>query len=501
MSDSSIPFSLPHLKKKIAPKPKKCYSLSNMSLTRKVAHNTLIQFTGKIVSTLLGVIAIAMLTRYLGAERYGWYTTAITFLQFGAIVIDFGLIPVTAQMLSETKGENKTLFQNLLGFRITTAFLFFFLAPLISLFFNYPPQIKIAIAISAISFLGTAINQILIGYYQYKLKMYIQAIGEVVSRVVLIGGLFCVITASASFLNVIWAITFSGIAYTAVLLFSAAKDTPLTPRFDPKVWKAISVKMWPIALSIIFNVVYLKGDVLILTFFRSQTEVGIYGSAYRVVDIMSQTAMMFMGVILPLLAAVFVTKDKERFARRYQKAFDGVFLIAFPVVVGMAVLATPLIRLIAGEEFTPAGIPLQILSLAVLGVYIGSFFGHVAVAINQQKRTLFIYITCAVLTLTGYLVFIPKYGMFGAAWMSVFSELFVGIVLALVIYPLAKVKLNFSIFLKALFASGIMGVGVYFLSFLPVLALVPIGAGIYGGILFLTQAINRETIQEIIKLK
>lgn len=472
-----------------------------MSLTRKVAHNTIIQFSGKIASTLLGIIAIAMLTRYLGTERYGWYTTAITFLQFIGILTDFGLTPVTAQMMSESKGDTKKLFQNLLGFRIVTAFIFFFIAPFLSLFFHYPLQVKIAIGISALSFLSVAMNQVLIGYYQYKLKMHIQAIGEVVGRIALIIGLYLTVTSSASFLAVVLAITLSSLAYTLVLLFAAAKDTPLLPRFDMGVWKSIILKMWPIALSIIFNVVYLKGDVLILTFFRSQSEVGIYGSAYRVVDILSQTAMMFMGVILPLLAAVFSHKDTEKFERRYQKAFDGLFLIAFPVVVGVAVLATPLIRLIAGEEFIPAGIPLQILSLAVLGVYIGSFFGHVAVAINQQKRTLFIYITCAVLTLTGYLVFIPKYGMFGAAWMSVFSELFVGIVLALVIYPLAKVKLNFSIFLKALFASGVMGLGVSSLSFLPVLALVPIGAAIYGGILFLTQAINKETIQEIIKLK
>jgi len=72
-----------------------------MSLTKKVAHNTIVQIIGKIISTVLGLVAIGMLARYLGQEQFGWYITAISFLQFIGIVIDFGLVPVTAQMMSE----------------------------------------------------------------------------------------------------------------------------------------------------------------------------------------------------------------------------------------------------------------------------------------------------------------------------------------------------------------------------------------------------------------
>src|SRR3990167_5484988 len=113
-----------------------------MSLTKKIAHNTIAQIIGKIISTLLGLIAIGMMTRYLGTEQFGWYVTAISFLQFIGILIDFGLIPVTAQMLSEPGVDKTQLLKNLLGFRLVSAILFLGLAPFVAFLFPYPAEVK-----------------------------------------------------------------------------------------------------------------------------------------------------------------------------------------------------------------------------------------------------------------------------------------------------------------------------------------------------------------------
>ncbi|PIR77405.1 MAG: hypothetical protein COU30_02645, partial [Candidatus Magasanikbacteria bacterium CG10_big_fil_rev_8_21_14_0_10_38_6] len=156
-----------------------------MSTTRKIAHNTLIQISGKVVSTLLGLVAIGMMTRYLGQAQFGWYVTVISFLGFAGILIDFGLIPVTAQMMSEPKFDKTVLFKNLLGFRFVTAFVFFGIIPFLAWLFPYPREVNIAIGFVSLSFLAISMNQVLIGFYQTKLKMHVQVIGEVFGRLVL----------------------------------------------------------------------------------------------------------------------------------------------------------------------------------------------------------------------------------------------------------------------------------------------------------------------------
>jgi len=472
-----------------------------MSTTRKIAHNTIIQIVGKIFSTALGLLALGMMTRYLGTEQFGWYITTISFLGFIGILIDFGLIPVTAQMMSEPTHNKKELFKNLISFRFFTALLFLAIAPAIALFFPYPAQVKQAIALTAVAFLGVAMNQVFLGFYQTKLKMHIQVIGENIGRIILVVGLWLLIAKGASFLPLMIIVVLNSLAYTAVLWIGAKKYTPVSFAFDWSIWKAIMTKMWPIAISIIFNVVYLKGDIIILSLFKTQTEVGIYGAAYRVIDILAQTAMMLMGVMLPLLAFAWARQLKDDFKKYYQQAFDAMMLLAIPMMVGTIVLADKIMYLVGGEEFIISGRPLQILAIAVFGLYLGAVFGHAAVAINKQKQTMWIYISNAIITLIGYLIFIPMYGMYGAAWMTVFSELYAGLLLWATIKHYSQEKLELKTFSKIILASIVMGSILILLPNLNIFMLIILGIITYGIMIILTQAISRETIREIISIK
>ncbi|MFH1286703.1 MAG: flippase [Candidatus Magasanikbacteria bacterium] len=472
-----------------------------MSTTRKIAHNTLYQLIGKIISVTLGLIALGMMTRYLGQEQFGWYVTTIAFLQFIGILIDFGLIPVTAQMMSEPAFDKEKLFKNLIGFRFTTAVLFLGAAPLIALLFPYPTEVKIAIAFSTVSFLSIAMNQVLVGFYQTKLKMHIQAIGEVVGRIVLVLGLWFLMARGEGFIPIMIVIALSSIAYTIVLWTRASKETPVSFGFNKEIWKAIAIKMWPIAISIMFNVLYLKGDILILSWFREQTEIGLYGAAYRVIDILSQTALMIMGVMLPLLAYNWSRNLKAEFQKLYQQSFDAMMALAFPALIGTLLLANKVMLLVAGSEFQESGKTLQILALAIFGLYLGAIFGHAAVAINKQKQVMWIYISAAVLTVIGYFIFIPTYGMYGAAWMTVFSEIYTGTLLFAAVSHYSKIRLQTKALAKIFFSSIVMGAILLSFSHLHVLILVPLGILVYGFFLFSLGAVSKETMREIIKFK
>ena len=471
-----------------------------MSITKQVAHNTFFQILGKIISTFLGLAAMAMLTRYLGEEKFGWYITTISFLSFVGILIDFGMTPVTAQMLGEGKFEKSKLLNNLLTFRFFSALIFLSISPLFALFFPYPPEVKIAIAYTTISFLAIAINQVLIGFLQENLKMHIQATGEILGRIFLVLGLFFVIYNQGQFMDLMWIIILASVVYTGSLYLYIRKKIKLNFSFDKNIWLGIVYKMWPITVAIIFNVVYLRGDVLLLSYFRPQLEVGIYGAAYRVIDIVVQTAMMVMGVMLPLLANSWTQGKKEELQERYQLSFDAMMLIAIPMFTGLFLLAHEIMVFVAGEKFLTSGDALQILALAILGVFLGGVFGHLAVALNLQKKVLWVYISNAVITLTGYLIFIPKYGMYGAAWMTVFSEFYAGIMLIFVIKKYFYKALKLKLFSKILLASLVMGIFIYFIK-LPVLVTILLSSVVYFVVLLLTKAVTKNNLKEIISLK
>lgn len=474
---------------------------SRMSTNRQLAHNTIIQFGGKIISTILGMFALGLMARYLGTEQFGWYTSAIAFLQFIGIITDFGMTPVTAQMLSESDHDNDYLFRNLMWFRIVTTIIAFGAAPMIALALPYPPQVDAAIALTSISFIAIAVNQVLLGYNQTKLQMHIQAFGELLGRVVLVVSLWLLITRGESFLWFMGAVTLASVVFTATTLWFVRKQVSLRPAYDKKIWRSIVTKSWPIALSIICNVVYLKGDIVLMQWFVPQHDIGIYGAAYRVLDVITQSGMMLMGLLLPLLAFAWSRQDRALFTRHYQQAFDILMLFALPFTAGAIILATPVMTLIGGPEFAPSGPILAILSLAILGVYVGAVFGHLAVAINRQKETIWIYLTTAIITLIGYLVFIPRFGIYGAAWMSVFSEIYAGILLWWVIRRYVDHPLELRTTAKILVASIVMALITYALRALPVLLLIPISAIVYGMTIIGIGGISRATLREIISLR
>ena len=69
-----------------------------MSVARAIASNTAIQVAGKFAGNVLGILTIAIMTRALGRDGYGAFTTAISFLQFFGILVDFGLTLTMVRM-------------------------------------------------------------------------------------------------------------------------------------------------------------------------------------------------------------------------------------------------------------------------------------------------------------------------------------------------------------------------------------------------------------------
>lgn len=467
-----------------------------MSLTRAIAKNTIIQIAGKGISTLLGLLAVAIMTRALGVEKFGWYITASGFLQFIGILSDFGFIVTTSNMLSEPRFDKQKLLNNLFTWRLLTAVVFQLLAPAIILFFPYPAPVKIAVAIMTISFFCVSLNNIFVGYYQANLKMIIQTAGEIISRIILVLGLFFVSVGQLGFLPAITVVTIASAANTLYLFYKGPK---LKFEIDRYISKAIYNKIWPTAVTVIFNAFYLQGDRVILPLYAPQSDVGLYGAAYRVLDIVTQSIAMIMGIMMPLITFAWSRNLFQEFKKRCQTSFDLAFLFLLPMMTGIIVLATPIMKLIAGEEFAGSGIILKLLAIAILGLTMGNIFGYINLAISKQRQAMWIYISNAVLTTAAYFILIPKFGMYGAAWATIFSELYAGIALLLMAGYYSKFWPKLRSFIKILLSSFIMGLVLYKLQPLNIVISVLLGAVIYTICIIGLRVISKETFRELIK--
>ena len=244
----------------------------------------------------------------MGQAGFGLYTAANAYLQIFALILDLGINVTFSALLGEHAQDEeyeKRCVSALFTLRAVMAVIVLGLAPLLW-YLIYPTEHLMLLAIIALnaSVFFPAINQILIGLQQRHLRMHIPAIGEVVGRAFLLIGLLVGAAQGWTLVSLLWLVSIgSFLNFLFCLLFVQPRGR-IRLNWDPSFWKQTLVRSWPIGVSIAFNLVYFKADTFILSRVRSLAEVGLYGAAYRVLEILITVPFMYAGILLPLLSQV-----------------------------------------------------------------------------------------------------------------------------------------------------------------------------------------------------
>jgi O-antigen/teichoic acid export membrane protein len=470
-----------------------------MSIHKDIARNTIIHITGKMLGLVLSLIGIAAITRYLGLEGFGYYITAAAFLQFFGILVDFGFTLTTVQMIAKPGIDINRVMNSILSFRVLSAGIFLLLAPIVVWFFPYNIFIKLGVLITVASFFCVSVIQTMTGLFQQKMKMFQLTVAEVVGRMVFVGMIFLAIFLK---LNIYWifgAMTISSVINLALVFFYAKNHISWKWEIDFAIWKELIQRSWPIAISISFNLIYLRMDAIILSLSRTQSEVGLYGATYRVIDILTMLPAVFMGIVLPVAAQYFIDNKKVELKNLLQKAFDVLMIFSVPIVFGTFLISRPLMVFIAGEQFILSGDILQVLIVASGAIFATSLFSYAVVAVNKQKSMMWGYLFAAITTLVGYLIFIPKFGYWGASWMTIYSEFLILVWSAIMVYKTIKFFPSLKIFLSAIPAALIMIFVLNFFNGLHVIWLLLIAGVVYFSFLYLFGGIKKGTVRGLLR--
>ena len=465
--------------------------------TSAIAKNYLVQFGSRVLAVTLGLITLAIMTRALGDTGFGEFTTAVTYLQMVAVLVDLGLTLVLIQMISTPGADEDRLGSAFLGLRLVSNTLIFALATVLAFLTPYNLVIKLAISAGAIGYLALSTTGMLTGFFQKHLAMWRASLAEIVNRVLTLILVILAVRAGYGVIMMVSILTISNVIHMMLLIFFAQSFARIRPTLDFAIWKSAVSLSWPIGLSIFFNLLYLKSDVMILGLYFPQSEVGVYGAAYRVLDVFTALPVMYMGLVLPHLVATWSQRLKEEFNQRLQQTFDFFSIVVLPLLFGTPLVAVPLMILIAGGEFERSGAVLPILMLAMLPIFTGALTGHAIVALNKQRVMLWGYAVTAIVALVGYFLLIPIFGITGAAWMTVASEVLINTLTAFVVMKTSGWRPSLTIFSKALVASVLMILALMALPAMHVFIVISIGAVVYTSAIVALGGVKISTLREL----
>ncbi len=223
-------------------------------------------------------------------------------------------------------------------------------------------------------------------------------------------------------------------------------------------WKKHFAPIIYLFVMILSQTIFNTADVTMLGLMKDDYSVGIYSTAVKINNLISQLIASVLFVLLPKLSNIFANEDYERINLVLRKILGYILLFGIPCFAGATVLSDEIILLIGGNQYVESPLVLRILLLAFLFSLVGgSFLGNIVLlpSGNEKKFMNICCITAAFNVVANY-IFIPFWGVYAAAMTTACSSLLILILLIVTMDRRIKIKQKFKLFFSPVVGSLII---------------------------------------------
>jgi len=181
-------------------------------------------------------------------------------------------------------------------------------------------------------------------------------------------------------------------------------------------WQMAAFGIPMIGYEIAGNILNLS-DRYVIEWKLGHEQVGIYSASYNLVDYLSSAIVNpFVGAFMPVCLSLWANGEKIAVQEFLGQSLRYYLLIAIPVIAGIAAVGSELIHVMASEKYLVGA---EIIPYVTMGMFIHGatvFFGA-GLYINKQGITMsLIVLLAAVINLLLNLLWVPRYGIMGAAF-------------------------------------------------------------------------------------
>jgi O-antigen/teichoic acid export membrane protein len=431
--------------------------VSKGSLVNRAKRNIFYKFLSEF-SRVLPALLFIYIARKLGDEDFGKLSFAFSFTGICIIVADFGLNTILIRNVSREKELTREYIDNIFVLKIVLSAISISVMGLFLLFTDYPTElITVVMVFGGVMFFKTLVDffcAIFNAYERMDKEAFLKGTNQILlflSGIVILAlgfGLF-----GLSYVFLIVYLISSMIGFYMVYKGIAK----IRPCFDLMFWKDILRESLPLALTVIFTVIYFKIDIVMLSLIRGDnSEIGWYSAAMRLIELIGVVPALIVSALFPILSGLYKSSI-DSLKKAYKTSFKYLLVIALPVAVGTLLLSKRFIYIIYGKEFVKAIPALQILVFALIFIFVNYILMNILVAVDKQKLNAIVAGTCVFLNITLNLCLIPHYGYLGAGVATVITEI---VLFAMSFYFVSRYVCKFNVialFIRPLISVIIMG--------------------------------------------
>ena len=392
---------------------------------RKYFANTSWLLGERVLRMVISLFVGIYVARYLGPERFGLLSYSVSFVWLFSSLASFGLNNILVRELVQSPEQRNNLLGTVFWLKVFGTFVMATAIALALQFFEDEQQTYWMIFIIALGYLFQTTNVIEL-YFQAQVQSKFIVRAQVAQM--LITSLFKIylIYIQAELIWFAFALMLDQAVAAALFLIVYCWKINFFPFFTFH-WKRAK-KLMDGALPLIFSgmmvLLYMKIDQVMLKEMLNAKAVGVYAAAVKLCEAWYFIPSAIMASLFP--AIIESRKESEEYyENRVQKLYEMMVWGSLLVAIPTSFLADWFIQVLYGAIFQEAAIVLKIYIWTFVFVSLGVASSHWLVAENLEKYALLRSLLGAIINITLNWYMIPIYGITGAAYATLITQLFV----------------------------------------------------------------------------
>lgn len=396
----------------------------------------------KVSSVVAGLIANIILARRLGADEFGVYAFILAVIGLLAIPTSLGLPEFVVREVAKYRSKEQwgyikgLLVRTHCAVAVVGVLLCVISAMVVALSeWGYKAAFYISLPLLLVNSLSNIRASILRGFRHVVLGQ----LPEAVIRPWLFTGILAVLALSGTILTpyrVLSVQLLCSIIVFSVGIWLLAKLLPRNVKSTKSQYSTDSMLSHAVPFLFLGAMTFVNSqvDILMLGFMRSNVEVGVYKVAAQGAQLVIFLLLSVNSTIGPLLSELHAAGDFSRLKSVANLSARIVLLGTLPVALVFIFFGRPIITSIFGSEYVNASVPLAILCF---GQVVNAGMGSVALILNMtgnEKDSLKGMASASLLNIALNAMFIPKFGIIGAAWATSVSMMIWNLILAKMVY-------------------------------------------------------------------
>jgi O-antigen/teichoic acid export membrane protein len=338
----------------------------------RVVRGGIIRGAGYGTGVALTAVASIFLLRYLGVVDFGRYVTVMSLIAIVSGVTDVGLTAVANRELATRRdsADRARLMRNLVGLRILLTPIGVLAAVAFAVVAGYSSTLVVGTALAGAGLILISAQTTLLLPLTAELRLGALTLAEFLRQIVLVVGIVVLVAVGASLLGFFAIQIAVGISALIATPFLLGRSFVWRPAFDRSEWSWLLLEALPIGVGLAMNVVYFRTLIIMMSLIASDRETGLFGTSFRIFEILFGLAGIVLPVAMPVLAAA-AQSDTERLRYILQRMSEVGLVAATGCALILAFAAEPLLVGLGGEQYRDAAPVLRIQAFALIPVFLG----------------------------------------------------------------------------------------------------------------------------------